>query len=142
MPSGNFNPTAARWSFPCGTPLGSLGTPHPDGGLVMTDLCGVTDGCGVPPPFRCHVCWDATSAWVSPPLGCHFCSGAISAQAPPLLRQMPPKPGCYICSDATSSWVPPLPRYHLRTDATPGVEESRASAHGTEEAAVMPQGTT
>lgn len=132
-----FLPVVPHW--------GPLGIPCPDGGLVMKDLCGVTDGCGVPPLWGstsiqvphllgCHLCLGVTSAWMSPPLGCHFCSGATSAQVPPLLRQMPPKPGCYICSDATSSWVPLLPRYHLR----PGTTSAQMPPTGCKRAGPVP----
>lgn len=147
----NFNPTATPWSSPCGTPLGSPGVSLPRWGLgdgrsargrsLMVVGCHL---CWVSPPFRCHICLDATSSLLH--------SGATSAQMPPLLRyhlcsgttstQMSPKLGGYVCSDATSSWVPPPLRCHLCTDATLGVEESRARVHGSEEAAVMLQGTT
>lgn len=94
--AGNFNPTAAPWSSPHSTPLGvPQGLLTPVGAWQWKSL--VVGGCylcWVPPPFRCHLCLDATSIQVPPLLRSCHCSATSSTQVPPLL-------GHYLHPDAT-----------------------------------------
>lgn len=80
-------PTAPCWGPP--------GTPHPNGGLAMEGLHGVTDSCGVPPQLG------ATSSCL------HL--GVTSAQVPPLFRS-------YHYSATSSAQVPPLLGHYLHSD--------------------------
>lgn len=110
-----FLPVVPHW--------GPLGTPRPDGGLVMKDLCGVTDGCGVPPLWGstsiqvprllgCHLCLGVTSPWVSLLLRCHLCSGRCHLSLGATSAQMPPPAGYHFCPGTTSAQVPPPHRCH------------------------------